>query len=283
MPLPVLHFIGAGVGFLLHCLPIRLCYYGKRNIQLCFPELSLSERKKLFRKAMMETGKGFLEAPVFFIRNVSHLESLVKHAEGMEELQQVLAKGTGVIVLGCHMGGYYLSNAYFASHFKEKACWIYRPQKGLVEALTMHLREQFGLEFLPATQEGLLRIRRALRDGKSIGMSCDHNASGNSGLFAPLFNIQASSMTLAARLANKSKCPVFFLFMQRLAWGKGYHIHVWRVPETIASDDLLTGVSTMNAMVEKAIRYCPTQHEWLYRRFRNRPEGEPELYKPKRN
>ena len=253
MPLPVLHFIGAGVGFLLHCLPIRLCYYGKRNIQLCFPELSLSERKKLFSKA------------------------------SMEELQQVLAKGTGVIVLGCHMGGYYLSNAYFASHFKEKACWIYRPQKGLVEALTMHLREQFGLEFLPATQEGLLRIRRALRDGKSIGMSCDHNASGNSGLFAPLFNIQASSMTLAARLANKSKCPVFFLFMQRLAWGKGYHIHVWRVPETIASDDLLTGVSTMNAMVEKAIRYCPTQHEWLYRRFRNRPEGEPELYKPKRN
>jgi KDO2-lipid IV(A) lauroyltransferase len=282
-PLPLLHFIGAGVGLLLYCLPIRLCYYGKRNIQLCFPELSLSERKKLFRKAMMETGKGFLESPTFFVRSGKHLNSLVKYVDGVDELAVAMSEENGVLALISHTGGYYLINPYFGNRFENRCCSMYKPQRGLIEKLTQKLRERYGVEFFPANQKGVVSTLRALHSKKTVALLCDHNALENSGIAAPFFNINVPSMTLAARLANKSKAPAFFLFMQRLPWGRGYHLHAWRVPDSIHSDDLHTGVTTMNAMVEKVVRFCPEQHEWLYRRFWDRPKGEPGLYKPKRN
>ncbi len=90
-------------------------------------------------------------------------------------------------------------------------------------------------------------------------------------------------MTLAARLAHTSKAPVFFMFMERLSKGVGYSLHLKRVPDTIYSDDMLIAVSTMNKMVEDNVRHYPAQHEWLYRRFWDRPQGEKDLYKTQKN
>jgi KDO2-lipid IV(A) lauroyltransferase len=37
-------------------------------------------------------------------------------------------------------------------------------------------------------------------------------------------------------------------------------------------------VKTVNSMVEKCVRSCPEQYQWVYKRFRVRPDNAPSYY-----
>lgn len=278
LPLPLLHRIGSGLGGLLYRLPIRINYYIRRNIELCFPELSTTERERLVKASTKESMKGFMEFPVFWVRSASYLNSLIKRVDGFDQLKADFDKKQGIIILGSHMGAYYLANAFLAPRL-EHSVWIYKPQQGMIEALTQHMRNQFGARFVPTSLEGVRDLYRNLRKGYVAGMSCDHNALDSGGVFAPYFNIPVSTMTLANRLASKSKSPVYFVFMQRLAKGAGYHMQVQKLVDEIYSADSLVAATAMNKVLEQTVRQCPTQAEWVYRRFWDRPEGESPLYK----
>ena len=278
MPLWLLQLLGMIIGILLFMLPIRLRYYASANIKLCFPELNFWQRQKLLFFSLIETGKQQVEAPVFWVRSAKHLNRLIKRISGFETLLVDYQKGKGMIFAGAHIGGYYLLNAFLAPRFPD-TIWMYKPQKGVVETLTQHLRAQFGGRFVPTSREGVLAQLRNLRKGYGIGMSCDHNALESSGVFAPLFGIPVPTMTLLPRLAQKSQAATYFLLMERLSWARGYHLHIWLMSDQIYNNDLVIAATAMNQAVEQAIRRCPTQNEWLYRRFWDRPVGEKPLYK----
>lgn len=278
MPLPLLQALGFVVGILLFIIPTRLRYYASANIKLCFQALNFWQRKILLFRALIETGKQQIEAPVFWVRSAKHLNKLIKQISGFEQLQVDYAQGKGMIFAGGHIGGYYLLKAFLAPRFSDTV-WMYKPQKGIVEELTAKLREQFGGRFVPTTQEGVIAMLRNLYNGKGVGMSCDHNALESSGVFAPLFGISVASMTLLPRLAQKSQAPAYFLLMERLSWARGYKLHIWRMNEGIYNPDLVKAASAMNQEVERAIQICPAQNEWIYRRFWDRPPGALPLYK----
>ena len=277
-PLTLLHALGKGLGSLFYRLPIRINYYIKRNIQLCFPDLSPAELNALAKLSTQEAMKGFMEFPVFWVRNVRYLNSLIKKADGFEQLEADFAKQQGIIILGCHMGAYYLANAFLAPRLPNSV-WIYKPQKGMIEALTKHMRNQFGAQFASTSLEGVRDLYRNLRRGYVAGMSCDHNALDSGGVFAPYFNIPVSTMTLAGRLAAKSKSPVYFVYMERLPKGQGYHLHVSKLGADIYDPDPIIAATAMNQIIENTVRHYPSQAEWIYRRFWDRPAGEPPLYK----
>lgn len=280
-PLWFLHGCGSVLGRLAAKLPLKQCYYVQRNIELCFPNWSIKQRNTLFNAAMIESGKALFEAPMFWVRSKKQLQLLIKQVNGVEQLQQAAKSNKGVILLGCHMGGYYLANAYIAPNYP-KTVWIYKRQKGLIESLTQRLRNQFGATFVETSASGVRKMLRHLKLGHVVGMSCDHNALATSGVFAHFFGIPVSTMTLAARLANKTNAHVFFMFMERLPKAKGYRLHIKQLADSIADDDLIKATTYMNSVVEATVRQYPSQHEWLYRRFWDRPKGQPPLYDPQK-
>lgn len=277
-PLTFLHALGKGLGSLLYKMPIRINYYVRRNIELCFPDLSPKELDALVKLSTQEAIKGFMEFPVFWVRSVRYLNSLITQVDGFEQLEADFANQKGIIILGNHMGAYYLANAFLAPRLPNSA-WIYKPQQGMIEALTKHMRNQFGAKFVPTSLEGVRDLYRNLRRGYVAGMSCDHNALDSGGVFAPYFNIPVSTMTLAGRLASKAKSPVYFVYMERLAKGQGYHLHVQKLGAEIYSTDSLVSATAMNKVLEDTVRQYPSQAEWIYRRFWDRPAGESPLYK----
>ncbi|MSP52931.1 MAG: hypothetical protein EXR81_01595 [Gammaproteobacteria bacterium] len=278
LPLWFLQLLGTIIGILLFIIPTRLRYYASANITLCFPELNYWQHQKLLFLSLIETGKQQVEAPVFWVRSAKHLNKLIKQIVGFEPLLADYMQGNGMIFAGGHIGGYYLLNAFLAPRFTDTV-WMYKPQKGVIEQLTESLREQFGGRFVPTTKEGVLAMLRNLYKGKGVGMSCDHNALESSGVYAPLFGIQVASMTLLPRLAQKSGAPAYFLLMERLSWARGYKLQMWRMNAGIYAPDLVTAATAMNQEVERAIRLCPAQNEWLYRRFWDRPPGAKALYR----
>ncbi len=278
LPLPFLHLLGSLLGILVYCLPLRIRYYSSTNIKLCFPQLTFLQHQILLLRSLREMGKGFFEMAVFWVRPKQRLLRLVRNKSAFAAVLAVESSGHGAIVLGIHLGGFYLKNALI-SHNLPGTTYLYRPQPGVLGKIMRQLGNRFGGNLAAISISGVLSLFRHLKQGGVVGMLCDHNVVHYGGVFAPFFDHLVPTITLPARLAVKTKVPVFIAVMQRLSWGRGYRLHVWRVSDAIYTTDLENAATVMNAEIEKAVRLFPTQYDWLYRRFRTRPKGQPPLYK----
>ena len=278
LPLPVLHVIGQLVGWILILFPNRLKHIATRNIRLCLPELEPSGQAQLVRRSLLETGKTALEMGKLWLRPAGHVLGLVRKVHGIEHVEAARSKGRGVILATPHLGAWEVAGLYCAHAF-DITC-LYRPLRisGL-EQLVNKARSRAGGRYVPANARGIRLLYRTLEVGGVVAMLPDQEPLAGTGVFAPFFGIPAFSMVFLSRLAIRDNTPVVFVWCERLGMGRGYHLHFMPAPDTVYSKDTVTSVGGVNNAVEQAIRKCPQQYQWSYRRFRTRPDGQPSLYR----
>ncbi len=277
-PLPLLHAFGFLIGTLIFLLPIRIRYYVATNIRLCFPHLRFWPRQLLTWRALRETAKSWFESPVFWVRSPRALLRLIQNQQTIQPIVEAVAHQKGALILGTHIGGYYLKNAILGRYLPSTT-YLYKPQRGILNDIMAPRRNRFGSNLVSTSKEGVLTLFRHLKTGGAVGMACDHNVLDYGAIYIPFFGIPVPAMTLPSRLAEKTRVPAFMAVMERLSWGRGYRFHVWPANEGIYSPDLATSATAVSTTLEGAIKRFPTQHEWLYRRFWDRPAGEPPIYK----
>jgi KDO2-lipid IV(A) lauroyltransferase len=280
LPLPLLHGIGVLSGQLFSVVPNRHRRITRRNLELCFPERSERQRALLLRQSLQETGKTFMETALMWCGSSRRILGLVREVEGEEQLQAALQRGKGVILAAPHLGSWELIGHYIAAG-KPNApitCLYKPPLNPSVEAAMREGRSHLGVKLAPTDVSGVKRLLSVLRGGEVAGILPDQDPSDGSGVFAPFFGIDANTMTLLPRLAAKSGATVLVSYAERLSWGRGYRLHFIPCDEAVNGRDPLAAATALNAAVEQAVRQCPAQYQWSYKRFRTRPEGEPNLY-----
>lgn len=276
VPLPVLHALGGGLGWLAAWIPNRARHVSAVNLSLCFPELPPAERRRLLRRSLQETARGLLELGPLWYRPPEAVCALVRETVDEHLFDQALARGRGILWLGPHLGSWELTPVYCMQRIPLHA--LYRPpRQGVLEPLLIAARERCGAHLVPATGAGVRQLLRALQAGEAVGILPDQQPPGQ-GVFAPFFGVPAKTMTLLPRLAGRTDAAVLSAFAERLPRGRGYRLHFQAVDEAVASDDPLQAGQALNRAVENAVRVCPQQYLWSYRRFSRRPDGGPAPY-----
>jgi len=67
-------------------------------------------------------------------------------------------------------------------------------------------------------------------------------------------------------------------YFHRLPGFRGYELVVHPPLENFPSHDPVADARAQNAELETAVRRSPDQYLWVHRRFKTRPEGEPDVY-----
>lgn len=277
LPLPLAHAIGSVVGWGLILAPNDLRRISRINIPLCLPELTRAEQRALLRRSLIESGKTMCEAGALWLRPRARVLSSVRAVSGEEHVRAALAKGHGLILATPHLGAWEMMGLYSSAHYPLTS--LYRPPRMReMDALVRRGRERLGARLVPVDAGGVRALYQTLARGEVIGMLPDQEPSARNGVFAPLFGVEANSMALLARLAIKTGAPVIFCYAERLARGRGYHLHFVPAPSAIQRPPIEHAVRVMNEMVEMLVRRCPAQYQWGYKRFRARPAGEERLY-----
>jgi KDO2-lipid IV(A) lauroyltransferase len=75
-------------------------------------------------------------------------------------------------------------------------------------------------------------------------------------------------MTLAARLAQQTGAPVLAVWCERLAWGRGFVLHLRDFADFPAAATPETAAAQVNAAMEALIREAPAQYLWGYNRYK---------------
>jgi KDO2-lipid IV(A) lauroyltransferase len=277
LPLPLLHGIGVLSGQLFSLIPNRHRRVTWRNLALCYPELAERQRARLLVQSLQETGKTFMETALMWSGSRRRLLGLVRAVEGEALLRAALAQGKGVILAAPHLGSWELIGHYIAAS-APITCLYKPPRSPAVEAAMRAGRTHLKVKLAATDSGGVKNLLSILKAGEVAGILPDQDPSDGSGLFAPFFGIAANTMTLLPRLAAKSGATVLVSYAERLPWGRGYRLHFIPCDAALNGRDPLQAATALNAAVEAAIRHCPAQYQWSYKRFRSRPPGEPGLY-----
>ena len=264
------HRLGNVIGRLLVMFPNRSRHVTTTNIQLCFPNMKTKQQQKLIKKSLIETSKTLVEANPMWRWKKDKLFKLIKNVHGENLIQEALDEQNGVILALPHLGNWELLALYCSSKYPTTTMYQ-KPKIPQFDELIKDGRERFGAKLVPADSEGIRAMLKALRKNELICVLPDQEPKEGKGVFSPFFNLQAYSMTLISRFANKTDAKVFIAYSKRLAQGEGYEIHFSPL-DKMKVGSLEESVTYLNAEMEKCIREIPEQYQWSYKRFRKQPE-----------
>ncbi|HHB92420.1 MAG TPA: hypothetical protein ENK59_04310 [Thioploca sp.] len=253
---------------------LRITQVTRININLCFPQLSITEQNILVNQSLIETCKTFSELGILWLNKLDKVLKLIVKVSNENYLQQALQQGKGVILLTPHLGAWEMAGLYASAHYPLTA--LYRPPKLIgLNKLIHTARERAGGKFVATDKKGVRSLLQALRHGEIAGILPDQ-VPNSGGVFAPFFGISAYTMSLVARLAQKTDAKVIFTYAKRTE--QGFHIHFLPAPINIASSDLELACTALNEGVEQCIKDCCNQYQWSYKRFKQCPVGTDSVY-----
>jgi len=248
------------------------------NLTVAFPDLSEAERAKKVQQSLIELGKTAGEMGPVWLKPLDEVRSWVQVDASEALFKEALAKKKGLIILAPHLGCWEAIAAYLAPI--EKITYLYRPPHiKAFEDFMVQVRARAGARLVPTNAKGVLALVKALKRGELVGILPDQDPGPVGSVYAPFFGHPARTMTLVAKLMQKTQCEVLFLSLKRLPNGEGFRTVWQKAPEGMGSVDAVAAATALNLGIEQLVRQFPEQYQWEYKRFRHPPEGVVDIYR----
>lgn len=276
LPYALLLKLGRALGALMLLAAKSRRQIAARNLELCFPELSATERARLLRENFASSGIAFFEMAMSWWWPSARLARLA-HVEGLEYLQAAQREGQGVILMSLHFTTLEIGASLLGQLHTIDG--MYREHKNpLFDYIQRHGRERHNLDASAIERDDVRGMLKVLRAGRAIWYAPDQDYGRKQSIFVPLFGVPAATVTATSKFARLGKARVVPFTQQRLADGSGYRLTIHPPLADFPGDSEEADCLRINQWIEQAVRECPEQYLWAHRRFKTRPEGAPKLY-----
>jgi len=279
LPFPLLWALGMGVGHLGFLLAGSRRRVTLRNLEVCFPELPVSERKRLAALHFGYLGVAAFTQGLVWGGSRRRLGRIVRirHRERFEALHQA---GTNLILMVPHFVGLELGGAAFTALVHPGMYMYQKIRNPVINDQMRRGRSRFGAISIERSED-MRRMVREIRRGLPLFYLPDQDP-GRRGIFSTFCGISVATVPMLSRLARLGRARVIPTYARYLPWGRGLELIFDPPLESFPTADELTDTAAMNRVIEDRIRTMPGQYFWVHRRFKTRPPGEPPIYEPKR-
>ncbi len=266
--------IGKSIGRLAHRAGAERRAIARRNIELCFPELSIEERNQLALEHFEALGASVMEMGLGRWASDKKMSALTRIV-GLHHIQETLDQGYGVLLLSAHFTTIEVSGRAVCQH------------TGPIDGVYRRFRSGLMTEFLATNREVTMRkmiekndlksMIRSLREGTIVWYAADQSYDGKQSALVPFFGVPAMTNTATSTLAKLGRAKVLPFFPRRLPEG-GYEIRILEPIDNFPSDDPVEDTKKFVKLLEEQIRRSPEQYYWVHRKFKRRPEPLADAY-----
>ena len=262
LPLPVLHFWGSALGWLVYGLDPSY----RRRLR---DNLRQAGYDHCWKAAVAEAGKAMLELPFVWCAAPARVAARV-HSVDLDWVVELIDSGAGVLFLTPHLGCFELTAQEVAR--QRPLTVMYRPPKqAALKPLVEGARARHNLKLAPANLSGVRMLAKCLKRGEPVGVLPDQVPQEGEGVWAPFFGRMAYTMTLPAKLAQLGNARIVTVYAERLPGGRGYQVRF--TPLDVALEGTPEQqAATINRAMEALIARCPAQYYWSYNRYKQ-PAG----------
>lgn len=279
LPYSCLYRLGKSVGRLSMRVLKRRVHIAKRNIELCFPEMTNDERDAFVLRNFESTGLAIFETGMAWFWPDRRIKKIIS-TSGLEHIQNAKNQQQGVLLLGIHFLNLELGARVFGLF--NPGIGVYRPNDNPVIDYVQTKGRLKSNKFM-IDRKDIRGMIRGLKQGEIIWYAPDHDYGPQNSIFVPFFHVEKTATTLGTTLLVKNGLPAIIPFMLKReedAQKKkiNYRLIIDKPVENYPIHDSVAAATLMNKVIENEILKAPEQYMWLHRRFKTRPEGEKSLY-----
>jgi len=276
LPLAAQAFVGRALGRLLYRFGRSRRAVALRNVELCLPELTQSEREALVREHFQWLGRSLLERGLLWYARPARLKRLI-HVEGDVGLAERSERP--VMWLVPHFMALDVAGVATQLFQKRLVGSIYQAQSNPVLDAAMRAgRLRFHQGDVFSRHESALPLVRAIKRGYAFFNLPDMDFGPRDAAFVPFFGVPAATLLAPSRMARSLKMIVQPVVAEALPGGQGYRVRFLPPWTDWPSDDAEADATRMNEWIATEVRRNPAQYLWVHKRFKTRPVGEAGLY-----
>lgn len=245
------------------------------NLQMCFPQLNETERKKLFKQHFRAQMRSVLHLGLVWWGSRKYLQQRIL-LRGQEHIDASLANGKSVIIMAGHCVGLDAAGSAILMRYPVTGP-IKLMRNALVNYFIVRGRARYGT-IIYSRDAGLRPIIKDVRAGNIMFYLSDEDLGAERSIFAPLFGHTKATIPVLGRLAKSCNADVLPLMGCYDVTSHQYIVHVLPALKNFPVGDDLQDATQMNAAIEQLVRICPAEYFWTFKLFRTRPPGEPPIY-----
>lgn len=246
----------------------------RRNIELCFPELSADQQLELAEKNLASTILMFFDLLDLIWGSPKAIEKRGE-LKGEEHIKKALDSGKPLLLLAGHFNGFVLGFARLAQLLPYDI--VYRRMDNPVLEEQLYQRAVRKHPITPIHRKEITRMLSQLKDNGVVLIVPDQDFGKKRSVFIPFFGIQTATITAIPQYAAIAGANVLTVNTYRKVGGR-YGIEIEPVLENFPSGDDLADTQRWSNWLEQSIRKQPEDYFWLHKRFKTRPEGEKRIY-----
>lgn len=274
LPHRMLLALGRVLGRIAHALGGSRRAVVRRNIELCFPELSEEERDALAYEHFKALGMSVVEMGLGRWASDRHLQSITE-LRGLEHLENALATGRGVILLAAHFTTIEISGRVLAANAPPFDSVYRRNRSEFVTELQRTGREQSVDRTIE--KRDIKQMVRSLRESRAVWYAPDQSYNRKGSEVIEFFGIPSMHTTATSTLARLGKAFVIPFFPGRLPDGR-YVMTLLPAFTDFPSDDPVADTKRYVQVLEEHVRQFPEQYFWIHRKFKDLPDDYPDYY-----
>jgi Kdo2-lipid IVA lauroyltransferase/acyltransferase len=283
LPFRLNQWAGRSLGFMIAPLLRTRGKVARRNLEVCFPNLSHTEREDLLTRNLRNSGLLISEFAFAWMASDQSLAKVPVRFNNLAGLQAAIAKGKGVLLVGAHFSHLELAGRLMCANVATPVGGMYREHE---TAAFEQVIKQRRLRYAKAMfrRDELRAAIRWLKAGNILWYAPDQEYRRGDTVFAPFFDIPASTLTATHQLAKMTGAAVVGFAHRRLnnddqfAGKIGYEISFSEPLTDFPSTDAVADTTRVNDLIVAGIRAAPEQYLWMHQRFKVRPEGSEKIY-----
>ena len=266
--------IGRLIGRAVHAIGGTRRAIVRRNIELCFPNLTAGERDALTKNHFLALGMSIIEMGLGRWGS-DRLHMRLGHIDGMEHIDAAMKAGKGIILLSAHFTTLEIMGRVLEQEGPTFSAVYRKSRSAFITELQRTGRERSADETIE--KRDIKKMIRRLRQGGVVWYAPDQSYDRKGAEVIDFFGVPSMHTTATSVLARLGKAVTLPFFPQRLADGR-YKFQILPPLEDFPSGDDAEDTRKFVSVLEEHIRCCPEQYLWVHRKFKNLPDGYPDLY-----
>jgi KDO2-lipid IV(A) lauroyltransferase len=261
-------FLGNIIGIAVYNLSKEARRISCENVELIFPGIKNNGHKKsLVVQNFMKTGKNLAETLRLGKFKNGRLDRIVKIRNG-SNINKLLDRGKGLIVITAHLGCWELIPAYFSQKGFTVNVIVREVYDKNVDRVINNIRKAFGVRIIDKNRSPIVALKRLLR-GEAIGVLMDQNTKRNC-VSIDFLGRKANTPIGPAYLAMRTGAAVVPVAIHRLKDNS----HLLEVGEEVLikkssnqTRDILENTKRCSKAIESFIMSYPQEWVWFHKRW----------------
>ena len=251
------------IGFLIYLISLKRNKYSKANIELCFPDKSEAERKKIYRSNILLSGRILSDNGIAWFWSDKRIKKNIKYEiNGLSQLLTEQSSNKGILLFFKHSLHLELDTRILGMHAE-----IYGIERKHNSKYFQSIQKRGRLKSMidVVDRKNTFKFMKWLKNGKTVLYAPDQDYGLDKSKVIKFFGHPAATVSAPYKIIQKTKCKTFFLN----SYIKDNKLFLDIEKFNSNNVEEISYLNNLNKYIENKIKLNPDEYLWQHRRFKS--------------